>query len=88
MQTFRQLDGETLYEAWERFKDLTRKCQPDIFNEWLQLHIFYEGLSYEAKKVVDHSSGGSLNKKKTIKEAIDVIETVAENEYFYASDRT
>ncbi|KAL4329612.1 hypothetical protein AHAS_Ahas13G0317500 [Arachis hypogaea] len=87
VQTFRQQDGETLYEAWERFKDLTRRCPPDMFNEWVQLHIFYEGLSYESKKAIDHSSGGSLNKKKTIEEAIDVIETVAENDYFYASKR-
>lgn len=55
-----------------------------MFNEWVQLHIFYKDLSYESKKAVDHSSGGSLNKKKTIEEAIDVIETVAENDYFYA----
>ncbi|XP_057760563.1 uncharacterized protein LOC130980939 [Arachis stenosperma] len=87
VQTFRQLDGETLYEAWERFKDLTRKYPPDMFNEWVQLHIIYEGLTYESKKVVDHSSGGLLNKKKTIEEAIDIIETVAENDYFYASER-
>ena len=33
VQTFRQQDGETLYEAWERFKDLTRSCPPDMFNE-------------------------------------------------------
>ncbi|KAL4293717.1 hypothetical protein AHAS_Ahas18G0156000 [Arachis hypogaea] len=51
-------------------------------------NIFYEGLSYESKQAVDHSSKGSLNKKKTIEEAIYVIETMAENEYFYASDRT
>ncbi|XP_015968340.1 uncharacterized protein LOC107491922 [Arachis duranensis] len=87
VETFRQLDGETLYEAWERFKDLTRKCPLDMFNEWVQLHIFYEGLTYKSKKAVDHSSGGSLNKKKTIGEAIDVNETVVENDYFYASER-
>jgi len=79
VQTFRQQDGETLYEARERFKDLTWKWLPDMFNEWVQIHIFYEGLSHESKKAVDHSSGGSLNKKKTIEEAIDVIETVADN---------
>ncbi|XP_052116512.1 uncharacterized protein LOC127746651 [Arachis duranensis] len=88
VQTFRQQDRETLYEAWERFKDLTRRCPPEMFNEWVKLHIFYEGLSYEVKKAVDHSSGGSLNKKKTIEEAIYVIKTVSENEYFYASERT
>ncbi|XP_057719647.1 uncharacterized protein LOC130934074 [Arachis stenosperma] len=59
-----------------------------MFNEWAQLHIFYEGLSYESKKALDHSSGGSLNKKKTIEEAIDIIETMANNEFFYASDRS
>ncbi|QHN86254.1 Retrotransposon gag protein [Arachis hypogaea] len=87
VQTFRQQDGETLYEAWERFKDLTRKCPPNMFHDWVQLHIFYDGLSYESRKAVDHSSGGSLNKKKTVEEAIEVIETVAENEYYYASER-
>ena len=87
VQTFRQQDGETLYEAWERFKDLTRKCPPDMFHDWVQLHIFYDGLSYESRKAVDHSSGGSLNRKKTVEEAIEVIETVAENEYYYASER-
>nr|XP_025631250.1 uncharacterized protein LOC112725597 [Arachis hypogaea] len=43
---------------------------------------------HEGKKVVDHLSGGFLNKKKTIEEAIDVIETVADNEYFYACERS
>ncbi|XP_016177965.1 uncharacterized protein LOC107620297 [Arachis ipaensis] len=53
-----------------------------------RLHIFYEGLSQESKKALDHSFGGSLNKKKMIEEAIDVIETVANNEYFYSSYRS
>ncbi|XP_015956333.1 uncharacterized protein LOC107480682 [Arachis duranensis] len=88
VQTFSQQDGKILYEAWERYKDLTRRCPPDMFNQWVQLHIFYEGLSYESKKALDHSSRGSLNKKKTIEEAIDVIETMANNEYFYVSDRS
>nr|XP_025635713.1 uncharacterized protein LOC112729779 [Arachis hypogaea] len=87
VQTFRQQDGETLYEAWKRYKELTRKCPPDMFNEWVQLHIFSEGLTQESKKALVHSSGGSLNKKKTIEEAIDIIEAVANNEYFYTSDR-
>jgi len=54
----------------------------------VQLHRFYEGLSREAKKALDHSSRGFFNTKKTIEEAIDIIETVANNEYFYASDRS
>ena len=57
-----------------------KEMPPDMFNEWVQIHIFYEGLNCESRKAVDHSSGWSLNKKKTIEEAIDVIETVADNE--------
>ncbi|KAL4328318.1 hypothetical protein AHAS_Ahas13G0188100 [Arachis hypogaea] len=30
VQTFKQKDGETLYEAWERYKLLTRQCPPDM----------------------------------------------------------
>ena len=28
VQTFKQKEGESLYEAWERYKELTRRCPP------------------------------------------------------------
>nr|XP_025640542.1 uncharacterized protein LOC112735189 [Arachis hypogaea] len=34
MQTFRQLEGESLYEAWERYKAMIRKCPSDMFADW------------------------------------------------------
>ncbi|KAL4300515.1 hypothetical protein AHAS_Ahas17G0208600 [Arachis hypogaea] len=34
VQTFRQKEGETLYEAWERFKLLIRQCPPDKLSRW------------------------------------------------------
>ncbi|KAJ8633022.1 hypothetical protein MRB53_026358 [Persea americana] len=33
--SFAQHDSETLYEAWERFKDLLRKCPDHGIPEWL-----------------------------------------------------
>ena len=33
VQTFRQKDGKTLYEAWERYKLLTRQCPPAMFSK-------------------------------------------------------
>ncbi|KAL4373117.1 hypothetical protein AHAS_Ahas05G0049700 [Arachis hypogaea] len=33
VQTFRQKDGETLYEAWERYKLLTRQYLLDMFSK-------------------------------------------------------
>ncbi|KAL4286886.1 hypothetical protein AHAS_Ahas19G0131000 [Arachis hypogaea] len=76
VQTFRQKDGETLYEAWERYKLLTRQCPPDMFSQWTQLDIFYEGLGEMSKMCLDNSAGGSLHKKKTPEETIELIELV------------
>ena len=40
VQTFTQMDTEPLYEAWERYKALIRKCPPEMFNEWDILQNF------------------------------------------------
>ena len=34
VQTFRQQEEESLYEAWERYKALIRRCPEGMFNEW------------------------------------------------------
>ncbi|KAL4356210.1 hypothetical protein AHAS_Ahas09G0063900 [Arachis hypogaea] len=88
VQTFRQKDGETMYEAWERLKLLIRKCPPDMFSKWTQLDIFYEGLGEMSKMCLDNFAGGSLHKKKTPEETIELIELVASNQYLYSSNRT
>ncbi|KAL4343421.1 hypothetical protein AHAS_Ahas11G0076700 [Arachis hypogaea] len=87
VQTFRQKEGETLYEAWERYKLLTRQCPPDMFSKWTQLDIFYEGLGEMSKMSLDTSAGGSLHKKKTPEETIELIELVASNQYLYSYNR-
>ncbi|KAL4286396.1 hypothetical protein AHAS_Ahas19G0082000 [Arachis hypogaea] len=87
VQTFKQKDGETLYEAWERFKLLTRQCPSDMFSRWTKLDIFYEGLCEMSKMHLDNSVGGSLHMKKTPKETIELIELVANSQYLYSSNR-
>ena len=32
VQTFRQKEGESLYEAWERYKQLIRRCPSDMLS--------------------------------------------------------
>ncbi|KAI3816372.1 hypothetical protein L1987_16065 [Smallanthus sonchifolius] len=46
--TFTQEDGESLYEAWERFKDMLRKCPHHGLEVWLQVSSFYNGLHNQA----------------------------------------
>ncbi|RTK49525.1 hypothetical protein DRJ72_14135, partial [Enterococcus faecalis] len=49
IQTFRQKEGESLYEAWKRYKQLTKRCPTDMFPEWSIICIFYDGLSELSK---------------------------------------
>jgi len=87
VQTFTQLDAENLYEAWERYKALLRKCPPEMFTEWDKLQNFYEGLTLKAQESLDHSAGGSLQLMKTAEEAQNLIDMVANNQYFFAHQR-
>src|SRR5204863_4829593 len=38
---FVQLDYESLYESWERYNELLRKCPNYELSKWQQLQIFY-----------------------------------------------
>ncbi|GJV73842.1 reverse transcriptase domain-containing protein [Tanacetum coccineum] len=43
---FRQIAQESFSEAWERFKELLRKCPHHGFSLMHQLDTFYNSLSY------------------------------------------
>ena len=58
-----------------------------MFSKWTQLDIFYEGLGEMSKMCLDNFAGGSLHKKKTPEETIELIELVASNQYLYSSNR-
>ena len=57
-----------------------------MFSEWVQLDIFYYGLTEKAQMSLDHSAGGSIHMRKTIEEAQELIDTVARNQYLYSSN--
>ncbi|XP_072090557.1 uncharacterized protein [Arachis hypogaea] len=88
VQTFMQGDNGSLYEAWERYKLMLRKCSPDMFSDWIRVHIFYEGLSNMAKMSLDNSACSSLHMKKMPEKANELIEMVANTQYLYSSKRT
>lgn len=48
--SFFQQDEESLYDAWEHFKDLLR---------WLLVQIFYNGLNNTTRLMIDASADGS-----------------------------
>src|SRR5436190_21384129 len=78
--SFHQFDNESLYEAWERFKELLRRCPHHGLPKWMLVQTFYNGLSMNTQLIVDAASGRAIN-NKTPEEAYDLIEVMASNTY-------
>jgi len=60
---FTQRDGESLYDAWERFKEMLKLCPHHGLEKLLIIHTFYNGLLYTTKMNVDAAVGGALRNK-------------------------
>ncbi|GJZ76764.1 hypothetical protein Tco_0641436 [Tanacetum coccineum] len=54
--------GESLSEAWTRFKDLLRKVPHHGIDIWLQVQIFYDRIDHTLKRTVDYVAGGRIRK--------------------------
>ena len=80
----RQLQGETLYEYWERFKKLCASCPHHQIPEQLLIQYFYEGLMPMDRNMIDAASGGALV-DKTPAAARDLIANMAENSQQFGS---
>ncbi|XP_021731240.1 uncharacterized protein LOC110698138 [Chenopodium quinoa] len=86
LSTFSQLDDESLYEAWSRFKRLQRQCPHHGIPEWLLIQTFYNGLTHEFQIYIDAASGGSLLTKNPTK-AKELIEKMAANDNYHPGGR-
>jgi len=84
---FRQTDGESLFEAWERYKELMRACPHHGLEQWLIIHTFYNGVLYNTRMTIDVAAGGALM-DKPFKEAYELIENMAQNYYQWGRERT
>ncbi|KAL5538589.1 hypothetical protein UlMin_045511 [Ulmus minor] len=84
--SFTQYDQESLCEAWERFKEMLRKCPYHGIPIWLQVSTFYNGLVSNYRAVINAAAGGSLM-GKTPEEAHDLLETMVDNNNQWHSDR-
>ncbi|GJR33069.1 zinc finger, CCHC-type containing protein [Tanacetum coccineum] len=73
---FQQHHGESLSEAWTRFKDLFQKVPHHGIDRWLQIQFFYDHVSFHLKCEIDHAAGGKLRNKNT-NESWEIIENLA-----------
>ncbi|XP_063948069.1 uncharacterized protein LOC135152167 [Daucus carota subsp. sativus] len=77
---FSQLSGETLCEAWERYKEMLRKCPHHGMPDWMVINCFYNGVGPQSRPMLDAASGGALW-AKNYNEAYELIEMMAANKY-------
>ncbi|KAG8483835.1 hypothetical protein CXB51_023321 [Gossypium anomalum] len=82
-----QMDLETLYDAWKRYKDLLRRCPHHGLPLWLQVQTFYNGVNPSTRQIIDAAAGGTIN-NKTPEEAYEFIEEMSLNNYQWQVMRT
>ena len=83
IREFTQGSSETFHEAWERLRDLTRECPHHGVSNHKLTQIFYDGLGPQDRYLLDAASRGTFMSKYE-DDAMDLIETVAENSHHNA----
>jgi len=58
--SFAQREDESLYEVWERFKDLLRLCQHHGLQKWMVAKMFYNRVTQPVRYMIDVAAGGTL----------------------------
>ena len=78
--TFKQSESETIYSAWERFKELQQQCPHHGLPEWMIPQIFYNGLTDENRNIINTASGEKWM-DKTVREVVTLLEEFASQGY-------
>ncbi|XP_058749720.1 uncharacterized protein LOC131622697 [Vicia villosa] len=84
--SFTKNQGESLFDAWERYKELLRACPHHVLEQWLIIHTFYIGLHYNTKMSIDAAAGGALM-NKPYPDACALIEDMAQNHVQWGIER-
>ncbi|KAJ0969800.1 hypothetical protein J5N97_022677 [Dioscorea zingiberensis] len=87
ISSFIQFEMETLYDTWERYKYMPRKCPQHVIEDWMQVQTFYNELNIGTKQILDAAAGGSLCSKNP-QVAKELVDEMATNVYQYCSEKT
>ena len=75
-----------MYKAWERYKNLLRRCPHHELSGWLQIQTFYNGLTNENRAMVNGTVGGSLM-RRIPEDAYGLLDDMALNSFSWQSER-
>ena len=77
---FKQGEDESLYNAWERYKKLLKRCPMHGIDHITRMDIFYHAMNYSSKGIIDVTCCGAF-KRKSIEEANKLIEGLEKCNY-------
>ena len=75
--TFAANDNEKFYQCWERYMETINACPHHVFDTWMLVNHFYDGLSLTMKQLLETMCEGDFLSKNP-KEAMDFLSYVAE----------
>ena len=73
---FKQGQDESLYNTWESYKRLLKRCLMHGVDLTTQMDIFYHSMNYISKGVIDAACCGAF-KRKSSEEAKQLIENLS-----------
>ncbi|GKD41474.1 hypothetical protein Tco_1261681 [Tanacetum coccineum] len=76
---FQQHQDESLYDAWNCFKNLLQKVPHHGLDLRLQVQIFYDHVDFATQMAIDYAVGERLRKLR-LEEAWETIEDLAQHE--------
>ena len=77
---FKQGEDESLYNAWERYKKLLKRCPMHGIDQITQMDIFYHAMDYTSQGIIDATWCGAF-KRKNVEDAKQLIEDLAKSNY-------
>ncbi|KAJ9556763.1 hypothetical protein OSB04_011377 [Centaurea solstitialis] len=83
---FVQWDDEPVPDAWERFKELLRRCPHHGIPYCIQLETFYNGLNPNAKQMLDATAGGAFT-SSIYNEGYEILEKISINNSHWSDPR-
>ncbi|KAL4284061.1 hypothetical protein GQ457_16G014700 [Hibiscus cannabinus] len=75
-----------MYECWDRYKGLLRKCTNHGFQDWAPVVMFYNGVNAPTRMMLDASANGTLLDKSP-EEAFEILDRIANNDYQFPTSR-
>lgn len=79
----RKKDGESLGDAWDRYKELIRVCPHHGLEKWLLVQTFYDHLTPHTRISVNNAAGGNFG-NRWVKDGWALLEGMASQQRKYS----